>query len=308
MAVELIDFSCKHDILIRNKDGSYLPMDEPYFESELVAPDTWRVLSGGDYCYIVKGDGVAFAIDSGYGAGNIRAYMESVAGVPVPAVINTHDHFDHTAGNPYFDRAYMSAFCAKYATVPFPSFDGIDFHADAYERIPVAEGDMIPLPGRELEVIDVHDHTKGSLLYLDRKNRILFTGDEFFGFPMKSLGFGLTSWVNMMQKVKAVFDDFDIACGGNGVLTKEHLQGFIDAAEYAIAHVDEAEVPAVGGGKRPGPMPDHDGHQVYDRMMPHAGDKTIYEPGDGQQAKPENMRAIVHNGYRLMFDITLVNE
>ena len=105
MAVELIDFSCKHDILIRNKDGSYTPMDEPYFENEQINEDTWKVLSSGDYCYIIKGDGEAFALDCGYGAGNIRSYMEQVAGVPVPAVINSHDHFDHTACNAYFDRA-----------------------------------------------------------------------------------------------------------------------------------------------------------------------------------------------------------
>ena len=37
------DFSCKHDILIKNPDGSLLPMDEPFFESEEIAPKTWKI-------------------------------------------------------------------------------------------------------------------------------------------------------------------------------------------------------------------------------------------------------------------------
>jgi len=167
MAVEFIDFSCKHDVLIRNNDGSLRPMDEPYFENEQIDADTWRVLSSGDYCYIVRGEGAAFAIDCGYGAGNIRKYMESVAGVPVPCVVNSHDHFDHTCCNAYFDKAYMSELCVKYATVPFPSFEGIDFHADEYERIAVKDGDIIPLPGRELVAIQVVDHAPTSMMYLE---------------------------------------------------------------------------------------------------------------------------------------------
>lgn len=315
MAVDLIDFSCKHDILIKWGD-SYLPMDEPYFESEKVAEDTWKVLSSGDFCYIIKGDGEAFALDCGYGAGNIRKYMESVCGVPVPAVINSHDHFDHTACNAYFDRAYMSPLCVKYATVPFPSFEGIDFHPDSYERIAVKEGEMVPLKGRELEAIQICDHTKTSMMYLDRKCRILFTGDEFFGMPMKPLSGGLTSWVNNLQKIKAVWDDFDIMCGGNGVRDKEYIQGFIDCAEYALAHPEEAESgqpggPGGPGGKKgggPQAMPDHDGHKVYDRMAPHFGDRTEYDPEDQAKARLENMVMLKHNGFMIRFDRTLIGE
>ena len=311
MPVDFIDFSCKHDILIKNKDGSYLPMDEPYFESELIAPDTWRVLSSGDYCYLVKGDGVAFAVDCGYGAGNIRKYMESVAGVPVPCVVNTHDHFDHTASNAYFDKAYMSKVSLTYATVPFASFKGIDFHPDEYERVCVKEGDIIPLTGRELEVIGISDHAPSSLIYLDRTGRVLFTGDEFFGFPMKGLNFGLKSWCEGMQKIKNVWDDFDIACGGNGVMTKEHIKGFIDVAEYAYANPDAGEGPNQGGERRgggPRPLPDYEGHMVYDRMLPHAGDRGAYDPSIEIKARPENMRTVVLNGFRLMYDVTLRDE
>ena len=308
MPVDFIDFSCKHDILIKNKDGSYTPMDEPYFESEQIAPDTWKVLSSGDYCYIIKGDGEAFALDCGYGAGNIRKYMESVAGVPVPCVVNSHDHFDHTGCNAYFDKAYMSTACVDYATIPFASFEGIDFHADEYERIGLEDGDIVPLRGRELEAIKLCDHAESSMLYLDRKGRILFTGDEFFGMgmPMKGLGFGLKSWVDGLQKVKAVWDDFDFACGGNGVMTKEHIQRYIEVSEYAYEHRNDpvTEGPKQEerrGGGGPKPFPDYEGHTVYDRMLPHFGDHGG-APSKRQRGNRENMRTVVLNGYKLMYD------
>ena len=68
----MIDFSCKHGILIRNPDGSYSPMDEPFYQAEQIAPNTWKILSSGDFSYLVVGDREGISIDTGYGAGNIR--------------------------------------------------------------------------------------------------------------------------------------------------------------------------------------------------------------------------------------------
>ena len=106
--IKTIDFSCKHDRLIRNSDGSLLPMDEPYYEVESVAPGTWQILSSGDYSYLVEGEEEAIAIDTGYGARNISAYLQTLTDNTVKNVINTHDHFDHPANNAYFEMAYMS--------------------------------------------------------------------------------------------------------------------------------------------------------------------------------------------------------
>ena len=53
--MKTIDFSCKHDILIRNKDGSLQPMDEPFFQATKVADGVFAVLSDGDLSYLVEG-------------------------------------------------------------------------------------------------------------------------------------------------------------------------------------------------------------------------------------------------------------
>ena len=98
----MIDFSCKHDIWLEDEDGSLQPMDEPYFRSWRIAPGTWQILSDGDFSYLVEGDEEAILIDSGYGAGNIRTYAQSLTEKPLSKICNTHDHFDHTALNSYF--------------------------------------------------------------------------------------------------------------------------------------------------------------------------------------------------------------
>ena len=54
--MKAIDFSSKHEIWIRNPDGSLQRMDEPFYESKKIAPGTWMILSDGDYQYLVEGE------------------------------------------------------------------------------------------------------------------------------------------------------------------------------------------------------------------------------------------------------------
>jgi len=42
-----------HDVMIKNDDGTEVPMDQPYFESEQILPDTWKIRNDGDYCYLL---------------------------------------------------------------------------------------------------------------------------------------------------------------------------------------------------------------------------------------------------------------
>lgn len=63
--VKSIDFSSKHNVMIKSDDGSLTPMDQPYFKSTLIAAGTWQILSDGDYMYLVEGDKEAILIDSG---------------------------------------------------------------------------------------------------------------------------------------------------------------------------------------------------------------------------------------------------
>ena len=292
-----IDFSCKHHILIRSADGSLRPMDEPYFESEQIAPGTWKILSSGDYCYLIEGENEAVAVDTGYGAGNIRAYMQTLTDRPVRNVINTHEHFDHTANNGYFEKAYMSAETAPLATIPFPSFEGIDFPTD-YEKVIVDDGDFIDPGGRPLEIFKVPDHALGCIVILDRRERILFSGDEYMEMG-KNLRVGLTTFYGYLEKVMAHRSEFDMLAAGGGFLDASLLDRFYACAKY-ILEGHEGQ-PVTEGGGPPPIEPDPLGRTVYDRRLPH--------PEDAHHEAPDpNLRRMEYAGTQITYDAARINE
>lgn len=287
-----IDFSCKHNILIQSDDGSLRPMDEPYFESEMIAPGTWKIVSDGDYFYLVEGDDEALVIDSGYGCGNVREYCQSLTDKPVRNIANTHDHFDHTANNAYFDCAFMSEETVPLATIPFPSFEGIDFPRD-YPIQVIDEGYVFHLGGRDLEVFKIPDHAVGSLAFLDRKERLLFAGDEL-GMPMgKPLNGSVERFAGYMEKLKKYRSEFDKVCAGGGLVDGAIVDQYLENMNYILAgHQGEPyaesprpQTPVADGPTiykrrfpRPSDIPKHDEEEnQYKRIMDYAGCKVIYD-------------------------------
>lgn len=285
-----IDFSCKHDTLIRHKDGTLTPMDEPYYEVTEIAPGTWQIMSSGDYHYLLAGDEEAVAIDTGYGAGNLREFLEELCGKPVCAVINTHHHFDHSANNCYFDLAYMARESVELASIPYPSFEGIVFPRDYRVQV-VDDGDIIPLKGRELEVIKIGDHTAGGIAILDRRERLLFTGDEIMPGG-KMLSGTVEKFAADMAKLMARRDLFDRLCGGPAILPAETADIFSEAAQKMLRGETSGE-PEEG---RRGPRPEaqaENGQKIYDCQHPHPEDI----PGGGRPRPGFGQRkTLIHRG------------
>lgn len=272
----MIDFSCKHDILIRNPDGSLSPMDEPFFRAELIAPRTWQVLSSGDYSYLLAGDREAVSVDTGYGAGDLRGFLQTLTDVPVRNTFNTHSHFDHTANNCYFEKAYMAEAGIPYATIPYDSFAGIDFPRD-YEKVGVSEGFVYDLGGRALEVFDIPDHTDDGIAILDRKERLLITGDEFMVHG-KELRVSVETFYGYTSKLMAHRGEFDrLLCGG-GVFDAKMLDDYHVCAKKILDGELGQSNPG-DGPKGPPPVPQGpNGETVYDRMLPHFGDGGAGDP------------------------------
>lgn len=263
------DFSCKHDVLIENPDGSLQPMDEPFFQSELIAPNTWKILSDGDFQYLLAGDGEALVIDTGYGAGNLREYCEQLCGLPVRWAANTHEHFDHTANNGYFDLVYLTEKAHKNATVPYASFVGIDFPRD-YPVQHVKTGDIIPLAGRPLEVFEIADHTPGGAVFLDRKERILFSGDEIW--ERKPLTNSAEEFAAYLEKIVEHEGEFDVLWAGSG-----RIDGSVPRKQLENCRKIMAGAQGEKDERRGGPPPQPkgpEGVQVWKRKMPHHGDNA----------------------------------
>ena len=294
-----MDFSCKHEVLLRGGDGSLIPMDVPYYESRQVAPGTWQILSDGDYTYLVEGEEEALVIDSGYGCGNIRAYCQSLTKKPVRRIANTHDHFDHTANNCYFDRAYMSRETSRLATIPFPSFQGIEFSRD-YPVEVIEEGYCFNLGGRELLTFTMPDHAPGSLAFLDRREGILFCGDELcmpFGKPLNG---SVERFRGYLKKLQEYRQEIRLLCGGPGIEKPELIDRLVENMDYILAGHEGKPVEPM---PERGPEPSEDGPVIYDRRLPHQPDRHQEDPAD-QPFK----RVMEYAGCRVIYDVRRVFE
>ncbi|MGM9521436.1 MAG: MBL fold metallo-hydrolase [Oscillospiraceae bacterium] len=295
--MKTVDFSCKHDVLIRNFDGTLSHMDEPYFQSKLIAKDTWQILSDGDYTYLIVGGDEALVFDTGYGAGNIREYCQTLTDKPVRRAANSHFHFDHTAGNCYFDEVIMSKDTEPLAAIPYKSFEGITFPRD-YKTHIVHEGDTIDLGGgRVLEVLEIPCHAVGSIALLDRKNRILFSGDEVN--KMSNLNGSVSQLIRNMEKLKKYEGEFDICLGGPGPVEPALIDGIL-----ALAHdiLDGKTTPEEEGPRPPinrEGVPD--GVTVYDRRGA--------RPGDGGFAEfKEFKRKVSGHGVGIRYDVRFLED
>lgn len=149
-----------------------------------VDESTWFInfMNGSENMYLLEGEKKALLIDTGYGVGNLRKFVEKLTDKEI-IVANTHYHPDHAAGNGEFEKVYMSRGYALDApaveNIGAVPFDITKLPFSDYEKVIIGEGDKIELGNRTVEVIDVkRAHCNSSLFFLDRGHRMFFCGDE----------------------------------------------------------------------------------------------------------------------------------
>ena len=151
---------------------------------------------GDVWMYLIIGPDKAMLIDTGYGLGDIKALCSHLAGSREIVVVNTHDHFDHAYGNCRFDKVYCHEYLVPYLTNQHPHMwdylfdywgDNIWLEFDRpdlpvwreYQVIGVPDGYTWDLGGGyEVELLHTGGHAAGHAAFLDKQNRMLFTGDN----------------------------------------------------------------------------------------------------------------------------------
>lgn len=141
---------------------------------------TWIInfMNGSQNMYLLEGNERALLIDTGWGAGNLRAYVERLTRKPVIAAL-THGHLDHAGGCGEWESVVMlpGAETDLYTCKNLPlDVSGLP-HPDFRHEL-VNDGDVIDLGGRAVELLDISAHSNGSLAFLDRRDGLLFVGDE----------------------------------------------------------------------------------------------------------------------------------
>ena len=170
-----------------------------WFTIDAVDPDTW-ILSEyrhweETHCYLLQGQEKSLLIDTGLGICDISAPVRALTDRPVTAAA-THIHWDHVGGHRYYPDFYAHEAELAWLNGEFPlSRETIrqmvldrcdppaDFRIETYEMFQgtptrlLADGDVIDLGGRRLEVLHTPGHSPGHMCFFERERGYLFTGD-----------------------------------------------------------------------------------------------------------------------------------
>ena len=151
---------------------------------------------GDVWMYLIIGPEKAMLIDTAYGLGDLKGLVDKITGGKPIIVVNTHEHYDHAYGNCRFDKVYCHEYLVPYLETQnehmwdylfddygnniWLEFDRKDLPTfKKYEIAGVKDGYTFNLGGDyEVELVFTGGHAAGHAAYIDKKDRILFSGDN----------------------------------------------------------------------------------------------------------------------------------
>ena len=171
-----------------------------------ISERTWCINEFGMVnAFLVEGENKAALIDTGFGIGEIDKCVRKITDKPLEIFL-THSHPDHAGGVYHFKASpvYMNKddenlklwgmrtdneFRKMYIETRGPRLYDGDIN-DLYQLLPkdnpdctsfdyinIDDGYSLDLGGRTFECIHTPGHTEGSICFLDKKNRLLLSGD-----------------------------------------------------------------------------------------------------------------------------------
>ncbi len=185
----------------------------------------------GANCYILTDDATrrACVIDPAVMCGELARALD---GCELQYILLTHGHFDHIFGvnglRKLFPGVQVAIHQADERCLTDPAYNlAGDYPLPEECRHITADiiltgGERLPFADTEFEVIHTPGHSPGSVCYLDRKNRAIYTGDTLF-----SLTVGRTDFVGgdfgqlmeSLQKLLPLSDDTAVLPGHNRAST-----------------------------------------------------------------------------------------
>lgn len=165
------------------------------FTSERVSAHVIRILTPCGVCmYLVEGSERAALLDTGFGFGDLKGYVERLTGKPY-VVLLSHGHLDHAGGSIQFEEVYLNRrdwpLERWHNTLERRLYDvhngpgGMPEGVSDGDFLPqrtapyrdIDEGDDFDLGGVTVRPIAVPGHSKGSLIFLVPEDRIAVFGD-----------------------------------------------------------------------------------------------------------------------------------
>lgn len=218
------------------------------FSSWKLDDHTWAITfcGGSQYLYLIEGEDKALLIDTGFGFGTLRAYVESLTDKPI-VVANTHTHHDHAGGNGWWDSILMH----KNGKLDLRGINDGPFdvstlpHPD-YAHVYIGESDIIDLGGIEIEVFEAGAHSVSGLLFFERAMGRLFSGDELESAQVMLISYfddehtllqRATRHAEIMRRLLDMGDELKQICPAhNGApISKEYIGEYLELDELILA-------------------------------------------------------------------------
>ncbi len=239
----------------------------PFFASERIAEGSWMIRNAflpdtTALCYLVEGREYALLIDTMVGFGNLKAYCGTLTDKPLK-LVNTHAHPDHTGGNGHFEACYMhhrdipyyqadpgcdrQELCRQARKAALPEYreqivpDDSFPDAGPMRVYPLYDGDVFDLGDRQIEVVEAGGHTPGSILLIDPKTRIAYSGDACNGNTLLELANSLPvcEYMRSLLRLKERQPEFDRMYGGHEIFGADILDEAVETVARVLAGTDD---------------------------------------------------------------------
>lgn len=262
----------------------------PTFTSERVSQHLIRVITPCGVCmYLVEGTQRAALLDTGFGFGDLKGYVDSLTDKPY-VVILSHGHMDHAGGAVQFETVYLNErdwelekwhatrerriWDVQHGPGGMPKgvteADFLPSRTEPY--LPVSEGDDFLLGGATVRPIAAPGHTAGSLIFLIPEDRIAIFGDACGEHTLLLFDESapIAEYRQALLHVREYEDQFDIVLRNHGSFSspKQILADNIALCDEILAGTDAA-IPTDFMGRpgrlgRPEKHPGKVGNILYD--------------------------------------------
>jgi glyoxylase-like metal-dependent hydrolase (beta-lactamase superfamily II) len=249
-----------------------VPSADPWFEVYKIRPGVFAIYEPHQFeeaiSFLILGEKRAALFDTGLGIGDIKRLVLSLTSLPI-VVMNSHTHNDHVGDNWQFRDVYGMDTAFTRANAKGSSIDAqaelasgsicgqlpAGFNARTYATRPfhinrwIHDGDTVDLGGRVLEVISTPGHTPDAICLLDRKNGLLFTGDNFYAGPiwLYRPETDLDAYVHSVERIAALTPQLHLLLPSHNVPEADPSQ--LPKLVAAIKKVRTGTVPPVLAGE-----------------------------------------------------------
>lgn len=197
-----------------------------YFTSEKISEHVIKIVCPKKvFAFLAIGTKRALLIDTGFGLGSLKSYVDSLTSLPYDVVL-THGHLDHVGGANEFDKVYICEkdlelagehggleirYNALKARDPNTSKEDMISPKPISEYLMLEDGQEFDLGSVTVKMVPLAGHTKGSMCAWFVEDKILLLGDacNSLGFLQLPGALSLKEYRDNVVELEKYYDKFD---------------------------------------------------------------------------------------------------